>query len=49
MPSGNEIAASSSGPPAGGLSNALTADLINRYSASALYVTLSSKLLDGLA
>ena len=49
MPWGNEIAANGSGPTAGGLSNALTADLINSYSASALYVTLSSKIFDGLA
>jgi hypothetical protein len=49
MPWGNEIAANSSGPPAEGFSNALTANLINSYSASALYVTLSSKLFDGLA
>jgi hypothetical protein len=50
MPSGNEISANSSGPtPADSLSNALTANLINSYSASALYMTLSSKLFDGLA
>jgi len=49
MPSGNEIAANSSGAAADGFSNALTADLLNRYSASALYVTLSSKIFDALA
>ena len=49
MPSGNEIAANSSGASADGFSNALTANLINSYSASALYVTFSSKLFDGLA